>query len=65
MAREALSNVFSFISVLKGESEMALVKPDYVADCLFDPNAPTKPLCIVGRKGTGGAALLEIGKGEM
>ena len=51
--------------MLKGESEMALVKPDYVADCLFDPNAPTKPLCIVGRKGTGGAALLEIGKGEM
>merc|ERR1711872_498883 len=38
-------------------------KPDYVADCLFDPNAPSKPLCIVGRKGTGGAALLEIGKG--
>ena len=42
----------------------AVIAPDYVADCVFDPSAPADPLCIIGRKGTGDAALVKVKKGK-
>jgi len=38
------------------------VSPDYVADCFFDPENPTVPLCIVGKKGSGCASIMRLSK---